>query len=59
MPHGAGEAAHEGSADAGQLTVTYRPALRYDDGRAGTELRRAQLVRLGGGFLIDNADLVS
>lgn len=45
--------------DVGQLTVTYRLTLGYADGRKGTESRRAQLVPLGGGYLIDGAVLVS
>ncbi|MEU6583684.1 protein kinase [Nocardia sp. NPDC046763] len=47
------------SADPAQLTVTYRLTLRYPDGRSGTELRRAQLVPLGGGYLIDSSNVVS
>ncbi|WP_246024111.1 hypothetical protein [Nocardia yunnanensis] len=47
------------SADPDQLTVTYRLTLRYADGRTGNELRRAQLVRFGGGYLIDGTTLLS
>ncbi|WP_218003251.1 serine/threonine-protein kinase [Nocardia concava] len=47
------------SSDAARQTVTYRLNLRYRDGRTATELRRAQLVPVSGGFQIDSAELVS
>ncbi|GAB0102908.1 hypothetical protein JMUB6875_18790 [Nocardia sp. JMUB6875] len=47
------------SADAARQTVTYRLNLRYRDGRTATELRRAQLVPVSGGYQIDSAELVS
>ncbi len=48
----------EVSPNPANLTVTYRLSLRYDDGRTGTETRRAQLVRAGDAYRIDSAELV-
>lgn len=47
------------SADPAQLTVTYTLSFRFQDGRAATENRRAQLVRSGDTYLIDSAELIS
>ncbi|MVU83221.1 protein kinase [Nocardia sp. ET3-3] len=47
------------SADVSELTVTYRLTLHFTDGRSQTETRRAQVVALGGGYLIDSSETVS
>ncbi|MFC9897204.1 protein kinase [Nocardia sp. NPDC127579] len=43
--------------DIDRLTVTYRLALRYKDGRNATETRTAQLISVGDSYQIDSAEL--